>query len=63
MVFGAPIRQPIPTKHTFDADSDVVQIGENQVKKHLGIGFDVLKFTELLTKNFQKELHNSDIWD
>jgi hypothetical protein len=33
VVFGAQIRQPVPTKNAFDADSDVVQIRENQVKK------------------------------
>jgi hypothetical protein len=42
VVLCAQIGQPVPAKHTFDTDSDVVQIRENQVKKHLGVGFDVL---------------------
>jgi hypothetical protein len=41
VVFGAQISQPVPAKHAFDTNSDVVQIRENQVKKHPGIGFDV----------------------
>ena len=42
MVLGAQIGQPVPAKNTFDTDSDVVQIREDQVEKHFGVGFDVL---------------------
>jgi hypothetical protein len=41
-VFVAEICQPVPTEHTFHTDDEVLEIGENQVVKCLGVRFDVL---------------------
>jgi hypothetical protein len=39
MMLGAQLGRPVPAKYTFDTDRDIVQIWQNQLEKHFGVGF------------------------
>ena len=41
VVLGAQVGEPVPAKYTLDTDDDIVQIGENQLKEHFRVGFDI----------------------
>jgi hypothetical protein len=41
-VLSAQIGDPVPAKDALDTDDDVFQEGEDQLKKQLGLGGDIL---------------------
>jgi hypothetical protein len=42
MMFGAKISHPIPGKHAFDTNNDVLKKGKDDIEQQSGIGLDVL---------------------
>jgi hypothetical protein len=42
LVFAAEIGDPIPGKHAFYADNQILKVGEYDIEKQLGIGVDIL---------------------
>ncbi len=61
IVFCTHIGQSVPAKYTFDTDSNVVQIRENQIDKHFGIGFDVLTHLDYVLSAYNAEMHMSSM--
>ena len=41
-MFGAKIRYPIPGKHAFDTNNDVLKKGKDDIEQQSGIGLNVL---------------------
>lgn len=44
MVLIAQVGEPVPAKHAFDTDNDILQERKNKFKKQFGVGIDVFVY-------------------
>jgi hypothetical protein len=61
VMLGTEIRQPVPAKDAFHADHQVIQVGKDQLKEKLRVGFDILVHFDLPALADDADIHFSGV--